>query len=300
MKLSLDALLVLDAIDRRGSFAAAAAELHRVPSAITYAVHKLEQDLDVELFDRTGHRATLTAAGVELLREGRQLLEAAGALEARVKRVATGWEAELRIGYDDIVPVERLYPLVAEFYRNQHGTRLRLAAEVMEGCWDALVSGRVDLVVGAPGTGPSGAGYSTRLMGSIRFAFALAPDHPLAALPEPLRPCDIVQHRAISVADSTRNLPPRTSGLLSGQDTLTVPTLAAKIEAHRRGLGIGYLPEHLAEREAQAGRLVIRQVAEPKPEAPLYVAWRSGRKGKALAWFLKRLEAPGVAPALLW
>jgi hypothetical protein len=56
-KLSLDALLVLDAIARKGSFAAAAEELHRVPSAITYTVQKLEQDLDVQLFDRSGHRA---------------------------------------------------------------------------------------------------------------------------------------------------------------------------------------------------------------------------------------------------
>jgi DNA-binding transcriptional LysR family regulator len=38
MRLSLDALLVIDAIDRKGSFAAAAHELHRVPSAVTYTV----------------------------------------------------------------------------------------------------------------------------------------------------------------------------------------------------------------------------------------------------------------------
>ncbi|MBK7332922.1 MAG: LysR family transcriptional regulator [Betaproteobacteria bacterium] len=37
---SLDALAVLDAIDRRGSFAAAADELGRVPSAITYTVRR--------------------------------------------------------------------------------------------------------------------------------------------------------------------------------------------------------------------------------------------------------------------
>ena len=51
MRLTLDALAVLDAIDRQGSFAAAAEELHRVPSAMTYAVQKLEADLDVLLFD---------------------------------------------------------------------------------------------------------------------------------------------------------------------------------------------------------------------------------------------------------
>ncbi|MGH8601011.1 MAG: LysR family transcriptional regulator, partial [Burkholderiales bacterium] len=97
MRLSLDALLVLDAIDRKGSFATAADELHRVPSAITYAVQKLEQDLDVVLFNRSGHRAQLTPAGRELLDSGRHLLRAAEELECRVKRVATGWETELRI-----------------------------------------------------------------------------------------------------------------------------------------------------------------------------------------------------------
>ncbi|MBK5105891.1 MAG: LysR family transcriptional regulator, partial [Burkholderiales bacterium] len=33
MRLTLDALQVMDAIERKGSFAAAAADLHRVPSA---------------------------------------------------------------------------------------------------------------------------------------------------------------------------------------------------------------------------------------------------------------------------
>jgi DNA-binding transcriptional LysR family regulator len=42
LKLSLEALQVLDAIDRKGSFAAAAEDFHRVPSAVTYSVRLLE------------------------------------------------------------------------------------------------------------------------------------------------------------------------------------------------------------------------------------------------------------------
>ncbi len=106
MRLALDSLVVLDAIERHGSFAAAAEVLHRVPSAVTYAVQKLEEDLGVAIFDRSGHRAQLTEAGRELLREGRRLLVAAGELEARVKRVATGYEVELRIAVDDLVPMD--------------------------------------------------------------------------------------------------------------------------------------------------------------------------------------------------
>jgi DNA-binding transcriptional LysR family regulator len=293
MRLSLDALLVLDAIDRKGSFAAAAHELHRVPSAITYTVQRLEEDLDVLLFDRRGHRAKLTTAGRELLEEGRHLLRAAGELEARVKRVATGWEAGLAIAYDGVIPPQPVLDLAEAFYRVECGTRLRFMAEVLGGCWDALVARRADLVIGASGDAPVGGGYATRLLGELEWVFTVAPDHPLARLPEPLKVTDIQSHRAVSVADTSRNLPPRTTGLLSGQETLTVHDMETKLRAQRMGLGVGNLPRPLAEREAAAGRLVIRSTEAPKISAPLYLAWRTGHKGKALAWFVERLQAPG-------
>lgn len=299
MKLSLDALAVLDAIDRKGSFAAAAEELHRVPSAITYTVQKLEQDLDLLLFDRRGHRAILTDAGAELLREGRELLRAAAALESRVKRVATGWETELRVAVSDLIPLTRLFPLVREFYTVECGTRLKLLSEVYGGGWDALVSGRADLVVGAPGDGPAGGGYATRALGSVRWVFAVRPDHPLARLPEPIKSAALLDYRAVSAADSSRSLPPRTSGLLSGQDVFTVPDICTKRNAQVAGLGVGFLPVHLIGHDLDAGRLVVREVEEPKPEIPFFIAWRAKDPGHALRWFLSRLEAEALRAALL-
>ena len=61
--LTLEALLVLDAIDRKGSFAAAAEELHKVPSALSYTVKQLETFLSLPLFDRSGQKAVLTPEG---------------------------------------------------------------------------------------------------------------------------------------------------------------------------------------------------------------------------------------------
>jgi len=290
MRLTLDALLVLDAIDRRGSFASAAQELHRVPSAITYTVQKLEEDVGVALFDRSAHRAKLTPAGRELLQEGRHLLRAAGELESRVKRVATGWETELAIACDGTLPMRALLALVEEFYRQDCGTRLRLSTEVLGGNWDALASGRADLVIGAPWDGPPGGGYATHRLGQMEWVFAIAPDHPLAQEQEPLPNSAVQAHRAITAADTSRSLAPKTSGLLSGQDTLTVPDLAAKVTAQVLGLGVGNLPRYIAEREAAAGRLVIKQTEEPKVTAPLFAAWRTRHKGKALSWFVQRLR----------
>ncbi|HWA13812.1 MAG TPA: LysR family transcriptional regulator [Burkholderiales bacterium] len=290
MRISLDALLVLDSISRNGTFAAAGEELHRVPSAITYTIQKLEQDLEVKLFDRSGHRAKLTEAGEELLREGRHLLRAANDIECRVKRAATGWETELRIALDDIIPTERLFPLLKDFYREGSGTRVRLTSEILGGCWDALLSGRADMVIAAPGDAPPEGSLAVEPMGRVEFVFAIAPDHPLAAAAEPLSAQDIQQHRAVTAADTSRTLPPRSAGMLDGQDLLSVPNMRAKMAAHIAGLGVGYLPLLWAAPHIAGGRLVRKDVEGSKPLTNVYLAWHPRQAGQALKWFLARLR----------
>jgi DNA-binding transcriptional LysR family regulator len=54
LRLSLEALQIVDAIDRGGSFAAAARELYRVPSTISYTVGKLEEELGVRSSNASG------------------------------------------------------------------------------------------------------------------------------------------------------------------------------------------------------------------------------------------------------
>lgn len=289
IKLSLEALEVIDTIARKGSFAAAAESLFKVPSALTYTVRKLEEDLGVSLFNRSGHRATLTEAGAELLNEGRNLLNAASELESRVKRVASGIETDLIIAVSDLLNITAIYPVLDKFYAQKFGTRIKLLREVYGGSWDALISGRADISLGAPGDAPPGGGYNTKAIGTLEFLYAVAPHHPLAKLPEPLQNLDIMRYRAVSAADSSRNLPPRTSGILSGQDVLTVPDMQAKLDAQIAGLGVGYLPRKLAEKYTARGELVIKTVAEPKPLATGFLAWRS-KGGKAQQWLLKELQ----------
>lgn len=102
--LTLEALRVMDAIDRRGSFAAAADELGRVPSALSYTMQKLEEELDVVLFDRSGHRTKFTNVGRMLLERGRVLLEAADKLTTDAEALARGWETHLTIVTEALVP----------------------------------------------------------------------------------------------------------------------------------------------------------------------------------------------------
>ena len=299
MKISLDLLTVIDAIDRRGSFAAAAAELYRVPSAITYSVNKLEQDLGIKIFDRSGHRATLTDTGHELLREGRSLLQSAARLEAHVQHVAMGWESELRIAVGDLVPLSRVLDLLARFF-DEFGsrTRIRLSQEVYGGSWDALANDRADLVIGAPSGIPAGGGYATQPLASVEFVFVVAPGHPLASLPGPLSSGQIKKHRAVSAADSSRSLSPRTSGLISGQDVLTVHDMWQKRVAQIKGLGVGFLPRFLVSHDLAVGDLLQKPVEEMKEPAVLLVAWPGGYLGKASAWFRSELAKPQFIEAL--
>jgi DNA-binding transcriptional LysR family regulator len=303
MNLSLEALRILDAIDRKGSFAAAAQELDRVPSALTYSIRKLEDDLDVLLFDRRGHRARLTPAGQELLTEGRYLLSCAEELEQRVKRAATGWEVELRIICDPLIPFAKMMPLIADFDRTGSGTRLRFIHETLSGPWEALMTGRADLLIGATYDGPDlvrmTGGYQTRPLGEVDWVFAVAPGHPLATMPEPLAPAVIQQHRAVAVGDTGRVLPSVTVGLLTGQQTLTVPGTQEKLAAQLAGLGCGHLPRGIAAPYLRSGALIEKQTTSTKPRQTAHVAWRTAMRGKSLKWFLHRLAEPAVQQMLL-
>ena len=60
------------------------------------------------------------------------------------------------------------------------------------------------------------------------------------------------------------------------------------------GLGFGFLPEPCARKAIAEGRLVEKQVEEPKPDETFYLAWRTGEEGAALSWWIKRMRQPGV------
>jgi DNA-binding transcriptional LysR family regulator len=297
MTIDLSSLQVIDAIERKGSFAAAAKELERVPSAITYVVRKLEDELGILLFDRSGHRARLTAAGQELLNEGRTLLQGADALERRVQRVASGWEVELRIAVDGRLRDDAVLCLVANFLKDAPPTRIRLSSEVLGGTWDALLAGRADLGLGgaeAPPGGSDSPGFKSRELGYIEMVFVVAPDHPLAPVDIPLTAAMIRGHRAIAVADTSRSLPAMTIGLLHGQDVLTLPTLEHKISALMRGLGCGYVPRSLINRQLEAKTLVLKATSEPVRRGMSHYQWNAEAEGNAMRWFLQQLADPVV------
>ena len=299
--LTPEALGLIDAVHRTGSMAAAAREMGVVPSALTYRIRQIEDALDVLLFDRSSRQAKLTEAGTELLREGNRLLSELDAIANRVKRVATGWEPQLTLSVDSIISRATVMELCEAFFALKPPTRLRIREEALSGTLEALTSGQADIAIGVALEPGSNSALQSKLIGNIRFVYAVAPHHALANVRDAITDDMMLQHRVVAVADSVQRGGGMTVGLLGGQDVFTVPGMLAKLDAQMRGLGAGFLPEYLARPYIDTGRLVEKKVAQPPRVVRVCYAWRGtdSKSGRALQWWLKQLESTQTRSALL-
>ena len=296
--LTPEALSMVDAVHRTGSMAAAARELGLVPSAVTYRVRQVEDALDVLLFDRSSRQAKLTEAGKELLREGNRLLTELDAIANRVKRVATGWEPQLTLAVDSIISRGTIMELCEAFFALKPPTRLKIREEALSGTLQALTSGQADLAIGVALEPGAYSSLHSKVLGTIRFVYAVAPHHALAKTAEPITNDIMLAHRVVAVADSVQRGGGVTVGLLGGQDVFTVPGMLAKLDAQMRGLGAGFLPEYLARPYIDTGHLIEKKVMQPPRVVRVSYAWRQA-EGKALQWWLKQLENAKTRSALL-
>lgn len=294
LKLTIEAIEAIDMIANQGSFIAAAKALHKVPSALTYTIKKLEDDLNIAIFDRSGHRPALTEAGQALLQEGRHLLNATYNLEAHLNHIAQGYESELCIAVDTLINNDAaLFNMLKTFYACGFGTKIKFVKEVFGGNWDALLYDRADISIGAPGDAPPGAIFETTFIGDLSFSFAIAPHHPLAHIQHSLSDEEISKYLAIVVADSSRQTPARSAGILNGQNQLVVADMQAKINAQISGIGVGYLPDRLAKKYVNNGALIIKPTEMIRPTTPIYIAWKKKPKkmmGRSQKWLLNAFK----------
>ncbi|MEL6115004.1 LysR family transcriptional regulator [Photobacterium sp. SP02] len=285
--LSFEALMVLDAIERRGSFAAASEELGRAPSSLSYQVQKLEQDLDLVIFDRSGHKAAFTKAGRLLLDRGRLLLSAADEMVSDATALAHGWELDLTIAYDGLIKLDLMFPLIDALAKKSK-TRLKFREEILAGCWEALAQDRADILIAPP---PSVAPPEVKIqpLGKMDIVWVAHPDHPIHQHDNPLDPVIRQQYRGIAVADTARNLPPITHNILEEQPLLTVSSMNDKLNALRAGLGVATIPSFFIQDDLATGKLAM--VGDnPVREFELVLAWNRSRMGKAKTWAIKQLE----------
>ncbi|EOB3919885.1 LysR family transcriptional regulator [Vibrio parahaemolyticus] len=285
--ITLEALHILDAIDRRGSFAAAANELDRAPSSLSYQIQKLEQDLDINIFDRSGHKALFTEAGKLILERGRAILQASEKLVNDATLLANGWELDITVAFDGIIPISNFFQMV-DALAEVSSTRIRLQEEILAGSWESLNTGRADLLV-CPSLDTLPQEVKAEKIGKMSMVWVAATEHYVHKRSGEFDDSAREKYRIIAIADTAREQPALSINIIQKQPRLTVTNFTAKVEALTAGLGIGTLPRQIALPLIEKG--VLKQI-EGTEEQPMDIilAWRRNTMGEAKSWCIQYLK----------
>lgn len=282
--IDLQLVVLLDAVKRRGTLAAAAEELGKVPSALSYTIQKYEEEQGYSLFQRSGRGVRFTEAARHLHAQGMVILEQTTRLQDEASAIAFGREPRLRIAVEAWLTLEAIAPALARFYEQFPDVEVDVTEEVMSGTWEALIEGRVDLVIGAPTPKPQGSGIQTEILGTLESCFAVAPHHPIAKTKGPATSVALEQERWIILRDSARSWVPRDMLAFTPKRRMLVQSMRDKIDAQIAGLGVGYLPVHLAKPYLNRGELVLLPVLDEREQTDLLLAWRTDSRGVALEY----------------
>jgi DNA-binding transcriptional LysR family regulator len=271
-RISLEQWRALQAVVDAGGYAQAAARLHKSQSAITYAVQKIEAQLNVKLFQISGRKARLTGSGEVLYRRAKGLLEEAESLEGAGRHLAQGWESELRLAVEVIFPTWLLLRCFERFAEERPETRIELYETVLSGTDEALIERRVELAI----CSLIPAGFMGDALMSMRFIPAAHPDHPLHLLKRKLTPQDLRKYRQLVIRDSG-SLRSRNAPWLGAGQRWTVSHKATQIRAAVMGLGFAWFAEDTIRTELTQGLLKplpLREGAELYAELYLVFADR--------------------------
>ncbi|MWJ27110.1 LysR family transcriptional regulator [Halomonas sp. ZH2S] len=279
---------MLAAVVDYGGFARAAEAVHKSPSTLNHAVHKLEEQLGVQVLEPIGRQVRLTEAGELLLRRARQLIESAASLEDVATRLAAGLEAEVVVAIDQIFPAAAQAKALESFSATYPQVRVQLHESVLNGGIEMLYDGRADLVV----TGIEAQGFLGIPMVTVRFVAVAHPNHPLHRLGRALDLRDLTQHRQLVVRDSALRQS-ASAGWLKAEQRWTVSHLDTSMDMLKRGLGFAWMPE------TRIGEALASGLLKPLPlaaggirEVPMQLIFRdrdrAGPAAHAMAEALRR------------
>ncbi|MBS9402985.1 LysR family transcriptional regulator [Halomonas sp. TRM85114] len=261
---------MLAAVIDHGGFARAAEVVHKSPSTLNHAVHKLEEQLGVAVLEPVGRQVRLTEAGEMLLRRARQLIESAASLEEVANRLSEGLEAEIVLAIDQIFPPDALAQALATFSEAFPYVRVQLHETVLNGGIEMLHDASADLVVSAL----SAQGFLGEPLVTINFIAVAHPDHPLHRLARKLDLRDLEQHRQLVVRDSALRQS-MDAGWLKAEQRWTLSHLESSIDMLERGLGFAWIPETRISEALEKGHLVaLPLIAGGIREAPIQLIFR--------------------------
>ena len=251
MQLDLGGLEALDAVVKYGSFARAAEHLHKVQSAVSQQVQKLEQQLGVTLFNRAGYRVCLTPSGEGVLAEGRRLLARAEHIRSVARRFSLGWEPVLVVIVDGIVPLGPTLAALRALAAEKVPTRIQVKVEYLSGVQSSFEKNNADLMLVADYTANSYLHEET--LPAMDCMLCVAPAHPLAEAKR-VTLAELRDHVEISVQHSSEEQG-YDRHLFGCERGFYLSSFETKKRALLMGVGFGWMPMYLIQSELKAGTL---------------------------------------------
>lgn len=263
--ISLEHLMVIDTIEKEGSFRKASEKLYKAQSAISYAVKQVEQHYSIQLFSRESYRPTLTSEGKLVLSKIRLLLKQANEFDVFVTQMKSPVESELRVGISGLFPIERITGLLKELKGTFPHTVIHLNIENASG-ERLLLDDQVDIgIYGVP--------LQNTLVDYKKIETLTLPvfvsSKILSDNSEDMTESELRKIPQIILKSSYQSSPD--FGHLDGSQKWFVTDQVTKKTLIKEGLGWGRLPLHEIGQELDNNELVQINKADVF-EMPIYVA----------------------------
>lgn len=256
--MTLDQLKVLCAVIETGSFSAAAEKLNRVQSAVSIAIKKLEESLDIKIFDRDAYRPQLTEAGIEIHRQALTILKQTGFLNYTAEQLAIGEESEITIAIDGICPLDVITKNLKEFKSLHPHVRIHLYVEYL-GSMERLNQETIDIAFTQVLDKPDWLEAIPLI--EIPYLPVVAPGHPLTEIGDDIKQ-KLAEHTQIVVSSSQQS--PLSVNVMEEASVWHVGDFDSKRQLIKEGLGWGYMPQHMIDNELKENKLVILDMDQGK------------------------------------
>jgi len=281
---TLEQLRVFIAVIDHGGFAHAARALHRTQSVVSYTIANLEEQLNIELLDRSKRKPVLTEAGKALLADARAVASKVDGMRSRAKALGQGLEPEVSIVVDIMFPTCLLVRILESFQQEFPTVSLRLHTEALGAVTQLVKDRRCQLGV-AGWQMAQGADLERHAAGHVKMMPVCSPKHPLAQI-EGVIPTSVArEHLQLVVTDRSILTQGQDFGVQALRDW-RLGDLGSKHALLRGGIGWGNMPEAMIADDLKAGYLVRLHVQEGSELLyPLYVIHRGDDElGPAGKW----------------
>lgn len=288
LKSTLEQWITLQEIDKAGSIQAAAMSLNKSHTTLIYAIKKLEQQLDVQLLEVKGRRASLTEHGQALLRRASSMLEQAKELENLSKQLSAGVESEITIALDHLCDPALLYQCMAQFLQQNTSTSIQVIETSLSKTYEMVVREQADIaIINLPITNYPAEAFSLTTMLPV-----VSVQHPLAKK-ENILMGDIRAGCQIVIRDLGARLQLKNTqdvGWLKAQQRITVDNFDHAIKAVEQGVGFCRLPEHLVKKYNHGQLKVLKIEHAERYQVPLHITLPRGTQtGPAASRFYQLL-----------